>query len=218
VSRLTSLVLNFPSQEIDLFELPVAIKQAPKKSNDETTSSKSSFAFAKGFPETIPDKGAIKNPFAHLVIPSRTEATGFESLQTLADSQKSKTVQSPNPSGKFVGPGAFEAAAVKPSEFFQKSPPEVTVDKPLFSFAQVSPTIPRATTATGENASTKSNFGNIGSTSGGLFGNSSSGTGTTNRSISPLGDASLKVAGEPKSGLFSGKTSPAPTKTPNSLK
>jgi hypothetical protein len=221
VSRLTSLVLNFQSQEINLSELPVAVKQTPKKDDDENTSSKPSFAFAKIFPETIPDKGTFKNPFAHLLITSQTEATGSESLQTLADSRKSKTVQSPNPPGKSVGPEALEAAAAKSSGLFQKNLPEDTVDKPLFSFTSLASTIPRATTATppaGENASTKSIFANIGSTSGGLFGNSSSGTGTTNRSISPLGDTSLKVAGEPKSGLFSGRTSPAPTKTPNSLK
>jgi hypothetical protein len=226
-------------------ELPVVVHQTPKK--DEENSDTKLGSTPKSFPDSVPSQGTIKNPFGHLSSQSEIHNSSANNMQITAHNENGKTSQSPKSSeGSLILAEAAKAVTTSPFEgIFGPNFPQTT-NKKLTGILRglKSDTSLKAATnypSSGETASTKSingmfsfgaatttplgggnvskpSFKRVESATSGLFGSSSFGTTSINTSSTLLGDTSLKVAGDSKSGLSSGRSSPAPAETSNSLK
>lgn len=198
-------------EETSISELPGVVKQTPETSHKNTHSGAASIGNLFHFPDSLPNKGFIENPFSHLLAPSQSGTPRSSSPQASDHTQNGKLFNLPNNSESILGIRASETASTKPSDG-ELGSTGVFGNGAIFQ-----------TTSTkglgGEKgiklASTL--FDNV-SFQG--FGKSTLGN-ATNGSSSLSGGfegSGLKVASDSKPASPAGRSSPAPNKTDNSTK
>ena len=180
-----SLVINIVLEETSIAELPGTVRQTSETNHKESASIRETLQF----PDSLPSKGIVDNPFSHLLSASSQNATPSSSnLQASDDTQTGKPASSINRSASLFGAGFFEVAPTKFSDGVLGS---------MLSDA------------------TNINHSGFALPAGSAEANAINGPGPLLPDFKGFG---LNVKSDSKSKLSSGKSSPAPTKTSDSTK